>query len=96
MDVVSFTMARTFWIMSTMHHRFQFRYFWHFNTDAACKIDDVLPEHGGLLHVIPLAVKLRFFCWTSRGDVSELFLLFEVYCGTPHSCLKVIGGVGMG
>ena len=35
-----------------------------------------------------------FFCWTSRGDHSEPFLLFEVYCGIPPSCLKVGGGVG--
>ena len=34
----------------------------------------------------------NFFCWTSAGDHSEPFLLFEVYCGTPPSCLKVIGG----
>jgi len=37
-----------------------------------------------------------FFCWTSRGDHSEPFLLFEVYCGTPPSCLKVVGGWGGG
>ena len=36
----------------------------------------------------------NFFCWTSGGDHSEPFLLFEVYCGTPPSCLKVMGGVG--
>ena len=35
----------------------------------------------------------NFFCWTSRGDHSEPFLLFEFYCGTPSSCLKVRGGV---
>ena len=35
----------------------------------------------------------NFFCWTSGGDHSEPFLLFEVYCGTPPSCLKVMGGV---
>ena len=34
---------------------------WHFNNDATSKIDDVLTEHGGLLHVLPLAVHLRFF-----------------------------------
>ena len=33
-----------------------------------------------------------FFCWTSRGDHSEPFLLFDFYCGTPPSCLKVMGG----
>ena len=67
---------------------------WHFDYDAISKIDDVLTEHGGLLDVLPLAVCLRFFCWTGRGDHSELFLLFEVffevYC-LLYSCLQVIG-----
>ena len=36
--------------------------YWHFDNDATSKIDDVLTEHGGLLHVLPLAVHLRFFC----------------------------------
>ena len=36
----------------------------------------------------------NFFGWTSGGDHSEPFLLFEVYCGTPPSCLKVRGGWG--
>ena len=31
------------------------------NNDATSKIDDVLTEHGGLLHVLPIAVHLRFF-----------------------------------
>ena len=30
-----------------------------FDNDATSKIDDVLTEHGGLLHVLPLAVHLR-------------------------------------
>ena len=34
---------------------------WHFDNDASSKINDVLTEHGGLLHVLPLAVLLRFF-----------------------------------
>ena len=33
----------------------------HFNNDASSKIDDVLTEDGGLLHVLPLAVHLNFF-----------------------------------
>ena len=53
--------------------------------------DDVLLEHGRLPHVLPLAVKLDFFCWTSTGDHSKIFLLFELCCGTPPSCLKVMG-----
>ena len=32
-----------------------------------------------------------FFCWTSTGDHSKMFLLFEFCCGTPPSCLKVMG-----
>ena len=34
---------------------------WHFNNDAKSKIDDVLTEHCGLLHVLPLAVHLNIF-----------------------------------
>ena len=34
---------------------------WHFDNDATNKIDDDLTEHGGLLHVLPLAIHLRFF-----------------------------------
>ena len=56
---------------------------------ATSKFDDVLFEHGGLLHVLPLAVHLKFFGWTSTGDHSKMFLLFEFVCGTPPSCLKV-------
>ena len=37
------------------------------------------------------------FCWTSRGDHSEPFLLFDFWYGTLPSCLKVMGdGVGWG
>ena len=34
---------------------------WHFENGASSKIDDVLAEVGGLLHVLPLAVHLNFF-----------------------------------
>ena len=34
-----------------------------------------------------------FFWWTSTGDHSKMFLLFEYCCGTPPSCLKVMGWV---
>ena len=30
--------------------------YWHFDNGAKSKIDDALTEHGGLLHVLPLAV----------------------------------------
>ena len=32
-----------------------------FDNGASSKIDDVLTEDGGLLHVLPLAVHLNFF-----------------------------------
>ena len=35
-----------------------------------------------------------FFCWTSRGDHSEPFLLFDFLCGTLPSCSKVMGWGG--
>ena len=66
--------------------------YWPFDNGATRKIDDVLIEHGGLLHVLLLAVHLDFFLWTSRGDHCETFLVLEYCCGTPPSCLKVIGG----
>ena len=34
---------------------------WHFENGASNKINDVLAEDGGLLHVLPLAVHLNFF-----------------------------------
>ena len=34
---------------------------WPFENGALSKIDDVLAEDGGLLHVLPLAVHLKFF-----------------------------------
>ena len=34
---------------------------WHFENGASSKIDDVLAEDGGILHVLPLAVHLNFF-----------------------------------
>ena len=35
--------------------------------DETSKIDDVLTEHGGLLHVLPLAVHLNFFLLDKWG-----------------------------
>ena len=70
---------------------------WHFDNIASSEIDDLLAEVGGLLHVLPLAVTLNFFFGlTSRVDHSETFLLSEVFCGTPPSCLKVVGVWVMG
>ena len=42
---------------------------WHFDNGASSKIDDVPIEDGGLLHVLPLTVHLKFYfygqvCWT--------------------------------
>ena len=34
---------------------------WPFENGASSKIDDVLTEDGGLLHVLPLTVHLKFY-----------------------------------
>ena len=54
-------------------------------------MDEVLTEHGGLLHVLPLAVHLRLFCWPSKEDYAVPFLLFEFFF--LHA-LELWGGVG--
>ena len=33
---------------------------WHFDNDAIHKFGDVLLDHGGLPHVLPLVVHLKF------------------------------------
>ena len=45
---------------------------WHFDNDATSKIDDILTEHGRLLHVLPLAVRLRFFAVQVGGTILKL------------------------
>ena len=47
---------------------------WHFDNGATSKI-----ERGGLLHVLPLDVHLRFFL----QDHCETFLLFEFFFVGP-------------
>ena len=47
--------------------------------------DNVLLNHGGLPHVIPLAVHLEYFLVDKyRGPL--MFFLFEFCCETPPSC----------
>ena len=38
---------------------------WLFDNGAKSEFDDVLLEQGGLLHVLPLAVHLKF-CWLDK------------------------------
>ena len=57
------------------------------------QIDNILFEHGRLLYVLPLAVPQTSFGWMNRGYHSKMFLIFEFFCGTPPSCLKVRGWV---
>ena len=54
--------------------------YWHFDNGATSKIDDVLTEHGGLLHVLPLAVHLSFFAGQEGGTILNLSysLTFDV------------------
>ena len=48
-------------------------------------IDDVLTEHGGLLHVLPLAVHFRF---------SEPFFLLSFFLWDPSFMILVSFGFG--
>ena len=50
--------------------------FLHFDNGATSNFADVLLEHGGLPHVLPLAVHLNFFGWTSRGDHSDVLTIW--------------------
>ena len=59
---------------------------WHFENGASSKIEDVLTEDGGLLHVLTLAVHLNNFLMKIRVDHYGPFLLSELFCGTPPSC----------
>ena len=45
----------------------------HFDNRATSKFDDVLLDHSGLPHVLPLAIHLDFF-WVEN---SKMVLLFE-------------------
>ena len=47
-----------------------------FDNGASSKIDDVLAEDGGLLHVLPLAVHLKFFMTDKFGRPFWTILTF--------------------
>ena len=53
---------------------------WHFDKGASSKIDDVLSDDGVLLHVLPLAVHLKFFL-TSRGIILQLSSFLNFFVG---------------
>ena len=58
--------------------------------------DDVLTEHGGLLHVLPLAVHLRFFAGQVGGTTLNLSYYLRFIVGPLLHALKlgVVGGGG--
>ena len=60
---------------------------WHFNNGATSKFDDVLLDHGGLPHVLPLAVQLG--CGLQHFSVSPRPLGFGV--GTKGFGAKDLG-----
>ena len=67
---------------------------WHFDNDATSKIDDVLTEHGGLLHVLPLAVHPEFFLLDKLGGPLWTFLPLWGLKWNPSFMLKSFGVVG--
>ena len=52
-----------------------------FDNGATSKIDDVLSEHGGLLHVLPLTVHLNIFLTDMQGGT---------FCVTRLASLELI------
>ena len=69
---------------------------WPFENGALSKIDDVLAEDGGLLHVLPLTVHLKFCIdtgddglGTNNAAISPSWLLsvFSYKCDNS-SCLR--------
>ena len=50
-----------------------------FDYGTISKVDDVLLEHSGLPHILPLTIHLTLFCRSSRGDHSKT-LLHLVFC----------------
>ena len=45
---------------------------WHFDNGASIKIDYVLAEDGGLLHILPLTIHLHFFDRQVGGAIKKL------------------------
>ena len=54
---------------------------WHFDNGASSKIDDVLAEDGGLLHVLPLAVHLNRLklLWKVHKHISCRYTKFQPF-----------------
>ena len=53
----------------------------HFENGASSKIDDVLAEDGGLLHVLPLAVHLNFFDRQVGGTILDHSYFLNFFVG---------------
>ena len=55
---------------------------WHFYNGALSVIDNVLLEHGGLPHVLPLAVKLEFiFAGQVQGTILRCSYSLSIVVG---------------
>ena len=52
-----------------------------FDNSASSKIDDVLAEDGGLLHVLPLTVHLKFFDRQVRWPKLKLSYFLNFFVG---------------
>ena len=68
---------------------------WHFDNGASSKIDYVLAEDRGLLHVLPLTVHLHFLTDKLGGPLRN-FLTFRVLLWDPSFMLKSCGVGGGG
>ena len=65
---------------------------WHFENGASSRLMMFLLKMVDYsMSFLSLSTWI-FFWWTSRVDHSGPFLFSELFCGTPPSCLKVMGG----
>ena len=70
--------------------------YWHIDNGATSKINNVVTEHGGILHVLPLAVYLKCFLTDKYGDHPETetplpsFMLISYWwVGCQELCFKI-------
>ena len=76
--------------MGLFHHALVYMGDLQFDKGTISKFNDVLLEHGGLPHVLPLAVHLKLLAGQVEGTILTHSLPLSFFCGIPPSCLKVI------
>ena len=61
-----------------------------FYNGATSKIDDVLLEHGGLLHVFTLAVNLNFLWWAISTFTFMIIGSVVIFVSSPFYIVSAV------